>query len=180
MQNDAAFIVTPAGPADAYVLAEVHVRAWRETYPGLLPQAYLDRLSIPIHAARWAPRLMRRDEVTLAAEGPDGLVGYCSAEPSRRSGVQKPDGGEMEVTTLYVLKSAQGEGVGYQLMTQMARALAARGAASLVVWVLRENTRARQFYESLGGVLAGERSELVGGWAVPSVAYRWGDILAIG
>jgi GNAT superfamily N-acetyltransferase len=176
VQKEAAYIITPAGPGDARMLAQVHVACWRETYPGILPQAYLDRMNPRAHAARWAVRLMRAEEVTLAAEGPDGLVGYCSGEPSRRSGAE----GEIEITTLYVLKSAQRKGVGHQLMTQTARAFAARGAASLIVWVLRENHTARRFYEAMGGVLAGERTEMVGGWAVPSVAYRWGEIGAVG
>jgi ribosomal protein S18 acetylase RimI-like enzyme len=176
VQKEAAYIVTPAGPSDALALARVHVACWRETYPGLLPQPYLDRMNPYAHAARWGVRLMRAEEITLAAEGREGLVGYCSAEPSRRGGAKD----EVEITTLYVLKSAQGESVGYRLMTQTARAFEARGATSLIVWVLKENAKARHFYEAMGGVLAGERSELVGGWAVPSVAYRWGEIGAVG
>jgi hypothetical protein len=61
-------------------------------------------------------------------------------------------------------------------MTGLSRTLAAKGAESLVIWVLRDNHRARGFYEAMGGVVAGERSERVGGWSVPSVAYRWADI----
>jgi ribosomal protein S18 acetylase RimI-like enzyme len=166
-------MVTPAGPGDALALAQVHVRAWRETYPGMLPQTYLDRMSAEAHAARWAWRLMHSAEVTLAAEGPDGLVGYASGEASGRGGAGGP---EAEITTLYVLRRAQRAGVGSRLLTGMARTLAAQGATSLIIWVLRDNLLARGFYEAMGGVLAGERLERVGGWSVPSVGYRWGDI----
>ena len=173
MQKAAAYMVTPAGPGDALALAQVHVRAWRETYPGMLPQAYLDRMSAEAHAARWAWRLLHGEEITLAAEGRDGLVGYASGDAPRLGGRVSADG---EITTLYVLRGAQGIGVGRALMTGMARTLAAKGATSLVIWVLRDNLRARGFYEAMGGVLAGERLERVGGWSVPSVEYRWGDI----
>jgi hypothetical protein len=61
-------------------------------------------------------------------------------------------------------------------MTGLARTLAAKGAQSLAIWVLRDNLKARGFYEAVGGVLAGERMERVGGWNVPSVGYRWADI----
>ncbi len=176
MQKAHAYIVTPAGPDDVYVLAQVHVQAWRETYPGILPQAYLDRLSVPIHATRWMSRLIDGDEITLAAEGPDGLVGYASGDTVTRRGPASADG---EITTLYLLRRAQGHGLGRQLMTSLARALAARGAQSLVIWVLRDNLRARGFYEAMGGVLAGERMERVGGWNVPSVGYRWADVGAV-
>jgi ribosomal protein S18 acetylase RimI-like enzyme len=173
VQKAAAFVVTPAGPGDALALAEVHVRAWRETYPGMLPQTYLERMSPQAHAVRWAWRLMHSTEVTLAAEGSDGLVGYASGDTPRLGGRVSADA---EITTLYVLRRAQREGVGRRLLTGMARTLAAQGATSLVIWVLRDNLLARGFYEAMGGVLAGERMERVGGWSVPSVAYRWVDI----
>jgi len=168
VQHQLAHAICPAGPGDAGDLARVHVQAWRETYPGLLPQAYLDNLSVPRHARLWRGRLMSTREVTLAAEDADGVVGYCSGGESRIPG----DGGA-EISTLYVLRRAQGAGLGRRLLTDTARVLAARGAASLVIWVLRDNTPARGFYEHLGGKLDGARMETVGGRLIPSVAYRW-------
>jgi hypothetical protein len=38
------YAISPAGPADALELGRVHVKSWRETYPGILPQAALDRM----------------------------------------------------------------------------------------------------------------------------------------
>ena len=83
MQTDRTFAIIPAGPSDAAELARVHVQAWRETYPGILPRAYLERMSAPLHARRWRARLMRMNEITLAAEGPEGLVGYASGQDGR-------------------------------------------------------------------------------------------------
>jgi ribosomal protein S18 acetylase RimI-like enzyme len=168
VQNQLAYAISPAGPGDAGDLARVHVQAWRETYPGLLPQAYLDGLSVPRHARLWRRRLMSTDEVTLAAEGANGLVGYCSGGQSRG----RVDG-LAEITTLYVLRQAQDKGLGRRLLTDTARVLAARGALSLMIWVLRDNTGAREFYEHLGGRLDAARGETVGGHIIPSVGYRW-------
>src|SRR5437764_9780247 len=41
MERLADVVICPAGPADAAELGQVHVKSWRETYPGLLPQTYL-------------------------------------------------------------------------------------------------------------------------------------------
>jgi hypothetical protein len=46
---------------------------------------------------------------------------------------------------------------------------------SLVVWVLKENPY-RGFYQGLGGVLAGEKQEELGGAMLAEVAYEWSDI----
>ena len=177
MQSKLDFAIVPAGPSDAGGLAEVHVRSWRETYPDILPSGYLDRMSPPLHARRWRSRLMQLNEITLVAESAEGLVGFCSGDWARGRG---PETTEAEVHTLYVLKSAQGLGVGRRLLAGAVRALAARGATSLHVAVLRDNLPARVFYEHLGGSLDGEHVELVGGASVAAVDYRWEDLAGFG
>jgi len=172
MQSELTYAIAPAGPADAAALAEVHVTSWRETYADILPRAYLDRMSMALHEHRWRQRLASTREVTLAAEGHKGLVGYVSAERSRRARA----GVEAEITTLYVLRQAQGRGLGRELFTAAARVMAARGATSLVVWVLRDNLKARAFYERLGGRREDGGNEYVGGAVVASVLYRWPDL----
>ncbi|MBL8773485.1 MAG: GNAT family N-acetyltransferase [Phenylobacterium sp.] len=173
-----AFVIFPAGPADAEALARVHVAAWRETYKGLLPDAYLARMSEAAHARRFAHALTRPgpDEVTLAAADRWGLAGYAQGGPSRRR-VE----GEAEVATLYLLRAAQNQGLGRRLLRQTARALAAKGARSLVISVLRDNFAARGFYEHLGGEAEPAREEPgPGGGRYWEVAYRWPDIAALG
>lgn len=171
-----AYVIFPPGPADAEALAQVHVRSWRETYRGILPDAYLARMSEPAHARRWRWALSYpgADDVTLAAAGRDGLVGYAAGGPSR-SGRAK----EGEIHTLYVLREAQGRGLGRRLVEDAARALAAHGADSLMISVLRDNHRARDFYEHLGGVADPPREEPGPAGVVFEVAYRWPDIRAL-
>jgi ribosomal protein S18 acetylase RimI-like enzyme len=173
MQSKLDFAIVPAGPGDAADLAQVHVRSWRETYPGILPQAHLDRLSVPIHARRWRARLEAASDIVLVAESAEGLVGFCSGDWAHWSGKERTDA---EIHTLYVLRFAQGLGLGTRLFTSTARALAARGAQTITVGVLRDNLPARAFYERLGGVCEGERVEWVGGVSVPAVDYHWDDL----
>lgn len=174
MERLAQHVIFPAGPADAAALGEVHVRAWQETYPGLLPQPYLNALNPAIHAERWRRQLSKEtvDEVVLAAEGARGLVGYCAGGllkgPSKLA--------DAEVFTLYLLKSAKGRGLGARLMGGVASALAAQEARSLVVWVLSGNTAARGFYAHLGGQTTGERAVRGWGGTLRETAYRWDDI----
>jgi len=171
------FVVFPAGPADAEALASAHVTSWRETYRGLLPDAYLARMSQAAHARRFAHMLLHPgpDDVTLAIADRWEIVGYAQGGPSRR---RAP--GEAEIATLYLMRSAQGRGLGRLLLADTARALAARGATSLVISVLRDNFGARGFYEHLGGEAEAARLEPgPGGVMLHEVAYRWGDIGAL-
>lgn len=171
---DTQFVLFPAGPADAETLGRVHVAAWRETYRGLLPDAYLARMSVEAHTRRFAHALRHPapGEVTLAVGDRAGIAGYAQGGPSRRGWP-----GEAEVATLYLLKIAQSRGVGARLFAGAARALAANGATSLVVSVLRDNVAARGFYEHLGGVAEPSRLEPgPGGGLLHEVAYAWADI----
>jgi ribosomal protein S18 acetylase RimI-like enzyme len=162
---------------DAEDLARVHVTSWRETYRGLLPDAFLARMSEPGHARRFA-RLLQRPaprDVTLAAADRYGLVGYAAAGRARTGAPT-----EAEIATLYVLREAQGRGLGRRLTIETARALAANGATSLMISVLRDNVRARGFYEHLGGEPQAPRLEPgPGGALLLEVTYRWPDIRAL-
>ena len=167
------YVIFPAGPADDEDLARVHVTTWRETYRGLLPDAFLNSMSEPVHARPVGRALIRRDgpEVVMAAAARSGLIGYAQALPSRAG---RP--GEAEVATLYVLRARQRAGVGEALLRASARAMAARGFRSLMISVLRDNLPARSFYEHLGGVADAPRPEPGPGGVLYEVAYRWADI----
>jgi ribosomal protein S18 acetylase RimI-like enzyme len=167
------YLILPAGPADAEALARVHVTSWRETYAGLLPDGFLARMSEPGHAHRFRKELLRPGprDVTLAALNPYGVFGYVCGGPSR-AGVA----GEAEIATLYILRAAQGRGVGRRLLTDAVRALAAQGAQSLLISVLAQNAPARAFYERLGGAAAEPREEAGPGGMVTEVRYRWPDL----
>jgi ribosomal protein S18 acetylase RimI-like enzyme len=156
-------------------LARVHVQAWRETYAGLLPPGFLARMSEPGFARRFHRDLAQTTAVTLLAADRSGVIGYAQGGPSRR----RTDG-EAEITLLYVLRASHGRGVGRELLTRTARALAEQGAASLIISVLRENHPARRFYEHLGGEAETPRQEPgPGGQLLYEVAYRWADIGAL-
>ena len=172
MERVAETIIVPAGPGDAAGLARVHVRSWRETYPGLLPADYLQRMSVPLYARRWRHQLTRarQGELVLVAEGPDGLIGYCAGAFDAAASPCA------EVFTLYLLRSAQGFGLGRRLMETTARAFAGQGAESLALWVLSGNARARRFYLHMGGAPAAERPVRGWGGGLSEVRYDWTDI----
>jgi len=169
-------VIFPAGPEDALALAQVHVTSWRETYRGLLPDSFLDRMSVPVNARRFSKSIISpaEHEITLAAADRDGIVGYAAGGPSRTRLA-----GEAEVTTLYVLRQHQGYDLGRRLLTAAARVFADQGAKSLMISVLRDNIPARGFYEHLGGQADTPRKEPGPGGVTYEVSYRWADIRAL-
>jgi ribosomal protein S18 acetylase RimI-like enzyme len=166
--------IVPAGPGDADDLARLHVRSWRETYSGLLPQAYLSRMRPQDHARRFARQLLvpRKGEAVLIAEASEGPVGYASGAVLRGDERRA----DAELFTLYVLRAAQGVGVGKALLGASARVLQAEGARSMMLFVLSPNQTARRFYEHLGGEAFAEVPSRGWGRSLTETAYRWSDI----
>ena len=61
-------------------------------------------------------------------------------------------------------------------MLTVARRLAADGFKAMIIWVLKDNLKARAFYEAMGGVPVGEKTITIGGAESIDVAYGWPDL----
>lgn len=179
-------VIRAAVPSDAPGIASAHVASWRTTYPGVVPDAYLVGLSAETSALRWCRILSRRGRGhgTLVAVDPtaggkgsgieDGIVGFATWGSQRTT----LDGYPGEFYALYLVDSAQGQGIGRRLMAAMASELLYAGVGSAVVWVLRDNP-ARWFYERLGGRRIAEQPITFAGAPLTEVAYGWRDLVPL-
>jgi GNAT superfamily N-acetyltransferase len=164
----------PARPEDAEAIARVHVQSWRETYPGLISDSWLKNLSLEARVAAWRENLSsayRGPRFNLVAEdGEGGLCGFASGGP-RREGPAGLEAYAGELWAIYLLKPAQGRGLGRALFEETRLKLKGEGFASMLVWVLKGNP-AEGFYSHLGGKPLGlkkvlidrEHDELAYGW----------------
>jgi hypothetical protein len=174
--------IRPARTADSAAIGAVHVAAWRSAYPGILPDAYLARMSARRQAANYDHAIRAGQGVHVAvasgtdagpAGGPARVVGFVTGGRARGEFAGRLADGEIE--TLYVLDDWRERGIGRRLMRAAAANLAALGCGSAMVWVLRDNP-ARWFYARLGGVSAAEGTVRVGGSPVVQTAYGWSPI----
>jgi GNAT superfamily N-acetyltransferase len=155
-------------------MANVHIVSWRETYPGILPEPMLAKLSIAREAIR-RQRLFDRPgaggaEIAFVADQDGMIVGYGSCG-DQRTELLHNHGFTAEVGELYVLRRAQRQGVGSGLMKAMATALIELGHHSMSLWVLEKNTPAREFYERRGGTRIAKKRQ-----RIAEVAYGWADL----
>jgi len=147
-------IKRPETPAEIEGSAFVHWQAWRETYPGMVPQRFLEertRESCVEKAYAYAG-----ERLIAVAEGK--VVGFAACGAYR--GADAEDAGEIDA--LYVLRAYQGCGVGRALTDACFLALAEY--RRICVWVLRENEKAIGFYEHYGFRRDGaEKTIMLGG-----------------
>ena len=166
--------IRTAGPADCDKIGALQVKVWLETYRGLVADSVLDTLSTVDQAANWRRILVREPPVVMAvAERLNGtLLGFAGGGARRGTRLTQ----DCEIYAIYVLGAAQRQGLGRALMAAVGTQLSAQGFHSLCLWVLRDNLPARQFYESLGGIQAGEKTDSMGGRALAEIAYGWDDL----
>lgn len=152
-----AVTIRPATVADAPGLAHVHVTSWRETYAGLMPPDFLDRMtSDDMRAqreARWRRTIGNAVEHVWVGVQEGRVVAFASAGPPRDH-----PGHDAELTTLYCLQTAQGHGTGRALLGAVAQAVADSGAWTLALWVLDVNPT-RQWYARQGAREAGSKTD---------------------
>lgn len=160
----------PARLEDAAGLARVHVDAWRETYPGIVPQSYLDGLSYQTLTESWQLTLAepKPDDGIFLAEVEGQVVGFSCGGEEREGDLEFLG----ELYAIYLLKSHQGRGIGRLLFGAMAQHLASRGYPNMMLWVLRDNPTVK-FYEHLGGVKVREQELELAGVKLPEWGYGW-------
>jgi GNAT superfamily N-acetyltransferase len=160
-------------PDDAAELSIIHVRAWQEGYRGIMPAAYLDALAPDVRRRMWDERLATAapDEESLVAgiDGSKTLTGFTALGSAR----QADEVGLGELQSLNVHPDAWGQGVGAALVEAAAAWLWERGFDAAVLWVVRENERARRLYEAHGWHPDGADTTITIGEAdVVEVRYR--------
>lgn len=160
---------------DAEAVAAVHLAAWRETYPGIMPADILAALTLEDRLTRRREILAsgKPGQVNLAAGFGSEIGAFADAGPSRIASGPA----DAELYAIYALKRFQGRGMGRALLHGVAAALIGSGYRSLILDVAEKNTGARAFYEAFGGTIHGAaRCHAVGGFSVPSLYYVWPDL----
>jgi ribosomal protein S18 acetylase RimI-like enzyme len=164
--------IRDAVPADVPRLAEIHVVSWQAAYRGVLSDAFLDGLTPSSRLAWWKSRLARVPTrwavlVTLDGGTVTGFVsiGHCQDDDRRSSTAG-------EVYAMYVDPRYWGRGFGRDLLLGAEDRFRAEAYTDTSLWVLRDNQRARRFYE-LGGWQQGSRHKrmVIGLDAVTTVRY---------
>jgi GNAT superfamily N-acetyltransferase len=168
--------VRQAATADVAGVAKVHVATWQAAYRSVLPDAYLDALTPERSQVGWkrvvaASSEGSRSTILVAAAKPGEVVGFVHSRSSRDDDADPLHVGE--VVAIYVLPSAWSTGVGRQLMTAAEEWLRVNDFSEATLWVLRENQRARRFYEAAGWAAdGGVKEDAIGDALVHEVRYR--------
>jgi len=170
-------LIRMAEPTDASAIAAVHVASWRTTYPGIIAQASIDRLTVADRTVALG-RALRREiqfipEVFVAVQSGE-IIGFVSG-----GAIREPVAAfDAELYGLYLLQSAQRAGVGKALMRTLVRRLLELGYHSMTVRVLVDNP-ACGFYERMGGVVVARGTHTVDDRPYADCTYGYADLATL-
>lgn len=170
----AAITVRTAELADAEAMGRAHVQAWQGAYRGIMPDEFLDELNATERAETWRAAIERKPEPEegrrLVVDLGDETVGLALVWPARGD----DEAGLGELILINVLPSSWGSGAGTALLQECVKSLALLGFEEAILWVARDNARARRFYEREGWMADGasKADDVGGGTLVHEVRYR--------
>ena len=145
----AAVHIRVATAADVPAIAAVYLASWRCAYRGIIPDAYLDALTVE-GRTRQIGNVLREDPSPFwVAESQGQIRGHISFGRSR-----DPDATARtaEVRSVYVDPQQWGTGTGRALWLAARGWCRGHGFEAVTLWVLAENRRAIRFYEAAGFV----------------------------
>ncbi|MCI8648100.1 MAG: GNAT family N-acetyltransferase [Firmicutes bacterium] len=145
-------------------ISRVYEESWKYAYNTIIPQDYLN--SIP--EGKWAQHIDSPGVYSLILVKSGEIIGtssYCSA--------RLPDmKGYGEIISIYLLPEYIGKGYGKKLIQASLEKLYQLGYQNVFLWVLKENKRARRFYEKIGFRFDGKiLKEWIGGKELKEVRY---------
>ncbi len=169
--------VRAAVAVDGPAIAATKWRSWRVAYRGILPDEFMDRLTVFPPAGYWTGRaaVPPTNRHSLLVAGRRGtVVGLCDVVPDESS----PTTAQLKV--LYVDPLVQRRGIGRALVDAAVEHARSTGATELVLWVAERNAEARAFYAENGWQADGgrERFELEPGVEMDEVRYGYTGPLA--
>ncbi|MEQ8824183.1 MAG: GNAT family N-acetyltransferase [Filomicrobium sp.] len=160
--------VRPALRSDARDLSRICRSSWRYAYTGIIPHRHLARTLDQRTERWWRKNLSSRAGGYLLLEVLEQPAGYASLGYARHHG-----GHEGEIYELYLEPTYQGLGFGEVLFESCRMSLDQAKIRGLMVWVLKDNETAREFYRRRGGTPRTKRIDHSTGARLEKVSYVW-------
>jgi len=131
---------------DVNVISNIYALSWKSAYKGIVPQKYLDVLKCNFWVSsfqNWINNNILTAQLINENEMPVGCVAYGKARD-----VNFANWGE--IVSIYLLPDHFRKGYGQKLLQTAIIDMKLKGYENCYLWVLKENIKARNFYESNG------------------------------
>ena len=147
-------------------IKQIITEDWKIAYKGIIDDEYLKNLDYKDKEKSIREKYQKQKSIVLDEEGI--VKGYSRFGENRD---EEKDLGELYA--LYVEADERGKKIGEKLLRKTASILKERGYKEMVIWCLKENKKARKFYEKMGGKLYKTRNIEIGNKEYAEVCYKY-------
>lgn len=151
---------------DIDAIAKIIDDNWKSAYRGIIDDEYLDNLNYKDRIERFRNKYEKEKSIVYIEN--EEILGFCRLGESRE-GLENYG----EIIALYVKKDVHGKGIGRKLVNKAKEILKSRGYEKMILWCLKENKPARNFYQKVGGILGKERKFEIGNKEYDEVSYKY-------
>jgi len=141
-------MIRPGTPEDAEAVARVQIASWQEAYRHLFTAEQLAAIPLDQRIEFWS----RFPPIVAEAEGE--VIGFVNVGPAYHD-----DDADGELYAIYVRPDHWGTGAGRALMEAGEARLRELGHTTAILWVWKDNPRARRFYEIAGWAVDGAEQD---------------------
>lgn len=157
---------------DAAAVANVHVNSWKDSFIGIVPDSFMEKLTVESRTKAFRERFSDPTYKMYVAELPTGeVVGFVDAGDPRQDVGQY----DAELYAIYILRNFQGKGIGGHLFRCVTEFLKSTGKRSMYLMAL-EASPYRPFYEKMGGRVVNKQQVLLDGMPFDALVYGWEDL----
>ena len=132
------YLIRPAAFADMEIASQIMVTSFRNAFAAFVSRETMNACTDPENCRAMLEQVFRSGKMHFLMGGRDGFL--CWKD------------GEAEIVAIHSLPKAWGSGLGGALLT---KAISEIGNKPIFLWVFKDNTRARRFYEKHGFVWDG-------------------------
>ena len=159
--------IRQAKPEDIEAISNIKVKGWQNAYRGIIDNEYLDNMNVEHVIIKNRENFNKQN--FIVAEMNQTVVGFCGYSYNCENNTDA----DCELIGIYVKPELKRNGIGRELIKYVIDECKNAGRRKLILWCLKKNYLAREFYEAMGGIAAKIRWMSIGEKQYEMISYLY-------
>ena len=136
--------IREANAEDMELIANLYVMNWKKTYVGLLPDNFLNGLTVNDGINKWQEYLTKEKHRIFVAYENENFLGFsaCKEDEELKNCLY--------LDSLHVSESSRGKGVGTKLINTVGSYAYIKGYEHMSICIVKGNDNAKRIYKKMG------------------------------
>ena len=136
--------IREANAEDIEPIASLYVMNWKKTYVGLLPDNFLNGLTVNEGIKKWQEYLTKEKHRIFVAYENEKILGFsaCKEDEELKNCLY--------LDSLHVSETSRGKGVGTKLINTVGSYAYIKGYEHMSICIVKGNDNAKRIYEKMG------------------------------